>query len=113
MAKGEVFFVAVGNTADTMEVLGFSSHKADAGKHRTAVYVRRTAARRGVGTALFRLAEADAVAAGADSLFVEASLAGAEFYKANGFEELGRGEYRLASGHKMACVFMRKTLRET
>jgi len=35
---------------------------------------------------------------------------GARYYKANGFEEVGRGQHRLASGRPMACVFMRKTL---
>jgi hypothetical protein len=36
---------------------------------------------------------------------------GAQFYKANGFEEVGRGQHRLWSGRPMACVFMRKELR--
>lgn len=33
-----------------------------------------------------------------------------EFYSANGFVEVGRGETRLMSGRPIACVFMRKTL---
>ena len=37
-------------------------------------------------------------------------LAGVEFYKANGFDEIARGETRLMSGRPIACVFMRKTL---
>ena len=30
-----------------------------------------------------------------------------KFYKANGFEEVGRGDTLLASGRPIACVFMR------
>ena len=41
---------------------------------------------------------------------IQASLAGVEFYKANGFEELGRGDALLMSGQSMPCVFMRKIL---
>jgi putative acetyltransferase len=110
MDRGEVFFIAVGEAGDTREVLGFSSHRADGPEHRTAVYVRGTAGRRGIGSALFRSAEADAIGAGAASLHVDASLAAVEFYKANGFEEVGRGAHRLWSGRRMPCVFMRKTL---
>lgn len=95
------------------EVLGFSSHRIDGDEHGTAVYVRGKAARQGVGSALFRVAEAAAVATGATSINIDASLAAVEFYKANGFEEVGRGEHRLWSGRPMACVFMRKKLPAT
>jgi ribosomal protein S18 acetylase RimI-like enzyme len=91
-------------------VLGFSSHRIDGNEHGTAVYVREDAARRGIGSALFRAAEASAVAAGATRIDIDASRAAVEFYKANGFEEVGRGEHRLSSGRSMACVFMRKNL---
>jgi putative acetyltransferase len=110
MARGEVFYIAVGCRGDRPEVLGFSSHRMDGNEHGTAVYVRGNAARRGIGSALFRAAEAAAVAAGATSIDIDASLAAVEFYKANGFEEVGRGEHRLSSGRAMACVFMRKNL---
>lgn len=111
MARGEAFFVAVDRLRESAEVLGFSSHRSDAGEHGTAVYVRRKAARCGVGTALFQSAEAHAKAAGATSLEVAASLAAVEFYRRVGFEEVGRGEHALSPGRSMACVFMRKTLR--
>ena len=111
MADGEVFFIAVGKVGGKPEVLGFSSHRTDDGLHGTAVYVRGKAARQGIGSALFRSAEASAIAAGATSIHVDSSLAAVEFYKANGFEEIGRGEHRLWSGRPMACVFMRKNLR--
>jgi putative acetyltransferase len=110
MARGEQFFIAIGAIDDSRTVLGFSSHRVDGDEHGTAVYVRGRAARRGVGTALYRAAEADAIAAGATSLTIDASIAAVDFYKANGFEEVGRGEHPLASGRSMACVFMRKEL---
>lgn len=110
MALGEVFYIAVGTIDGTPAVLGFASHRIDATEHATAVYMRGAAARRGIGSALLRLAEADAVAAGATSINIAASLAAVEFYEANGFEEVGRGEHRLRSGRSMACVFMRKRL---
>jgi putative acetyltransferase len=110
MARGEVFFIAVGPLADKADVWGFSSHRIDGEEHRTAVYVRGQAARQGIGSALFRLAEADAIAAGATSIHVDASLAAVEFYKANGFEEIARGEHQLWSGRRMACALMRKRL---
>jgi putative acetyltransferase len=110
MASGEVFFIAIGQPGGKPEVLGFSSHRIDGDEHGTAVYVRGTAVRLGVGSALFRAAEASARSAGATSIEIDASLAAVEFYKRNGFEEIGRGEHRLWSGQSMPCVFMRKTL---
>jgi putative acetyltransferase len=110
MASGEVFYVAIGGARESLEVLGFSSHRVDDNEHGVTVYVRGKAARRGIGSALLRAAQADAIAAGAASLHVDASLAAVEFYKRHGFEEVGRGEHRLASGGAMASVFMRKSL---
>jgi len=110
MSAGEVFYIAVAQPPDKAEVLGFSSYRREDDEHRTAVYVRGSAARSGVGSALFHAAEASAIAAGARSIDVSASLAAMEFYRVNGFEELGRGEHRLATGRTMPCVFMRKKL---
>ena len=110
MAVGEVFFIAVGELNGEPAVLGFSSHRVDEDAHRTAVYVRGGAARHGVGSALFRAAEAAVIAAGGANIHVAASLAAVEFYRANGFAEIGRGEHRLWSGRTMPCVFMRKQL---
>ena len=110
MDRGEVFWIAIGELSDQPAVLGFSSHRIDEDEHRTAVYVRGNAARHGLGSALFRTAEGAAITAGATSIHVDASLAAVGFYKANGFEEVGRGEHRLWSGRPMACVFMRKIL---
>ena len=110
MEGGEVFFIATGRV-DGALVLGFASDYCIEGtRHGTSVYVRGIAARRGIGSALFALAEAHAVAHGATTIQVEASFAAAEFYRANGFTEVGRGETRLMSGRPIACVFMRKDL---
>jgi putative acetyltransferase len=110
MARGEVFWIALGELGREPEILGFSSHRIDGREHRTAVYVRGKAARLGIGSALFRSAEAAAITAGATSIQVDASLAAVEFYRKNGFDEVHPGEHRLWSGRSMACVFMRKNL---
>ena len=44
------------------------------------------------------------------SIQIQASLAGVEFYKANRFDEIGRGKACLMSGRSMPCAFMRKLL---
>lgn len=109
MDGGEVFFIATGKADDEVLVLGFASdYRIEGSTHGTSVYVRGIAARRGIGSALFGMAETHAVANGATRIQVDASLAGVEFYKVNGFTELGRGETRLMSGRPIACVFMRK-----
>jgi putative acetyltransferase len=110
MARGEVFFVAAASQDGSREVLGFSSHHLDDGQHGVGVYVRGIAARRGIGSALLRIAESSALAAGAAGLRLDSSLAAVDFYKANGFVETGRGEHRLRRGRTMACVFMHKNL---
>ncbi len=110
MKGGEVFFVAIGELDGASQVLGFSSHRVDDAEDGVSVYVRGDAARRGVGTALLRAAEEHARAHGATTIQIQASLAGVEFYKANGFEETVHGEARLMSGRSMPSVFMRKRL---
>jgi len=110
MARGEIFFIAVGDIDGDPAVLGFSSHKVLNGEHRTAVYVRGQAARLGVGSALFDRAKAAAITAGATIIRVDASLAAVDFYKANGFEEISTGEFRLRSGRTMPFVLMKKPL---
>jgi putative acetyltransferase len=110
MQGGEVFYIAVGMVNQKPEVPGFPSHRIESGQHRTAVYVRHAASRSGVGSALFKLAEGNAVALGATSIRVDSSLAAIEFYQANGFEVICHGAHQLWSGRSMACVFMKKTL---
>ena len=110
MEGGEVFFIATGQVDGKPAVLGFATHRVDDAVDGASVYVRGAAARRGIGSALLRLAEEHARAHGATSIRIQASLAGVEFYKANGFEEKGRGEARLMSGQTMPCVLMEKLL---
>jgi GNAT superfamily N-acetyltransferase len=111
MEGGEIFFIAVSAVDQKKTVLGFASDYAREGsQHGTSVYVRGLAARHGIGSALFKLAEAEAISKGATSIRVEASLAGVEFYKANGFIEVARGETHLKSGRPIECIFMEKAL---
>jgi putative acetyltransferase len=105
----ERIFVAVEDGPD-VRILGFSSYRVEDGRHRTAVYVAGSASRRGVGSALFRAAEEAARQGGATELHVDASLAAVDFYRAQGFVEVRRGQHRLESGTIMDCVFMRKAL---
>jgi len=112
MARGEVFFIAVDpQDQSASAVLGFSSHGQHGNEHGIGVYVRGSAARRGVGSALLLAAEAHALESGATTLHIDASLAAVDFYKRHGFVETGRGSHRLWSGRSMSCVFMQKVLR--
>ena len=110
MKGGEAFFIATGHVDGEPAVLGFSTHRVDDAQDGASVYIRGAAARRGIGTALLRLAEEHAVAHGAGRIQIQASLAGVEFYKANGFEEMGRADAVLMSGRSMPCVLMQKLL---
>ncbi len=110
MAAGERFFVAATTQDERREVLGFSCHHVDEGTHSVSVYVRGIAVRRGMGSALLRVAETSAAAAGAAGVRLDSSLAAVDFYKANGFAETGRGKHRLQAGGVMTCVFMQKNL---
>ena len=110
MLGGETFFIAIGALDGAPAVLGFSSHRIDGKEHGVSVYVRGSAARRGVGSALYRAAEASAIAARASSVRVDASLAAIEFYTVHGFEEEGRRALPLPSGRTMPSVQMRKRL---
>jgi len=113
MARGEVFFIAIGEIDGKRAVLGFASdYRIDGSQHGASAYVRGAVARRGIGSALLRLAETQAIARGARTITIEASLTGLEFYRAHGFVEIGRGETHLRSGRPIACVFMEKQLRD-
>ena len=110
MEGGEAFFIATGQIDGRPAVLGFATHRIDDTQDGASVYVRGMAARRGIGTALLRLAEGHARGQGARSIQIQASLAGVAFYLANGFDGIGRGQAELTSGRSMPCVFMRKVL---
>ena len=98
--EGENFFIAVGELDGERIVLGFSSHRVDDAVHGISVYVRGQAARRGIGSALLRTAEADAIAAGATKIRIDASFAAVEFYTTHDYLELNRGTVALSSGHR-------------
>lgn len=110
MESGEVFFIAIGTINGESAVLGFASHRVDDDQDGASVYVRGMASRCGIGTKLLGLAQEHAREHGAKSINIQASLAGVAFYRANGFEEVGRGEALLMTGQSMPCVFMRKLL---
>jgi putative acetyltransferase len=113
MKRGEVFFIAEHRAGDGTEVLGFASDYAIEGaRYGVSAYVRGRAARQGIGSALLRLAEADAMHNGATVISIEASLAAVKFYRANGYVEIGRGHSQLTSGQPIACVFMEKDLQK-
>jgi ribosomal protein S18 acetylase RimI-like enzyme len=108
MDRGEVFFIA---TRGNEMMLGFASdYPIDGVRHGASAYVRGSAARRGIGSTLLCLAEAQARRRGAGSVEIEASLAGVAFYRSHGFVEITRGHSLLTSGDAIACVFMRKEL---
>ena len=111
MGRGEVFFNATGTVAGHEAILGFSSdYVIDGGRHGTSAYVRRVAARQGVGSRLLTLAESFGRSRGASSVEIEASLGAVEFYTRHGFVQTKRGDVALPSGFRMPCVFMRKDL---
>ena len=110
MQSGQILFVASSSPVVDGGMLGFSSWRIEAARHRIAVYVSDRASRKGVGSALFRAAEEIARERGAREIYVDASLAAVEFYLSKGFERISSGEHALGSGARMACVFMRKSV---
>ena len=110
MAAGEVFFIAIAAGEGEPIVLGFASHRPEGNQDGGSVYVRGAAARQGLGSALWRLAEAHARAHGATVITIEASLVAEAFYRRLGFEELSRDVAVLGNGASMPCIVMRKHL---
>ena len=110
MTEGEVFFIALAVLDGQPAVLGFASHRPDGGDDGASCYVRGGAARQGIGSRLWRLAEAHARAEGAAAITIEASLPGVPFYRAQGFVEIEPRDVCLRSGASIPCVLMRKPL---
>jgi putative acetyltransferase len=75
-----------------------------------AVYVAAEFGNQGVGSALLRELERLAKERGCRELHMDSSLTAAPFYLHHGYEELGRADHTLSSGHTMAGVRMRKVL---
>jgi putative acetyltransferase len=93
------------------QVVGFGSIIPASGELR-AVYVDPGAGRSGVGSALLRKLEELAAARGLSALHMDASLNAEAFYAAHGYQVLARAMHQMAGGGQMACVKMRKSLRE-
>jgi putative acetyltransferase len=90
-------------------VVGIGAHVAENHEVR-ACYVAPEAGRRGVGSALLREIEREALQRGLKFLEADSSLTAEPFYAANGYFILERGEHLLHGGERMACVMMRKHL---
>lgn len=85
--QGCVFFVA---ESEDGELLGFSeTHQIKGNTYNAAVFVSGQAKRKGVGTALFLAAEAQARKSGARCIELNSSLAAVEFYE-TAFSRSGR-----------------------
>jgi putative acetyltransferase len=111
MARGVAFFVAVAiPPVGDGGVLGFSSYAVEGDMHRTAVYVRGSAARQGLGRVLFGAAEQAAREGGAEMLAIEAALGAVPFWLAMGFEPVGPRDHVTRGGHHMPCLLMHKRL---
>ena len=114
MARGEVFFIAIGEIDGKRAVLGFASdYRIEGSEHGASAYVRGR----------WRVAESGPRSCASrkrmpslEELEVSGSrrrwLASSSTVR-HGFVEIGRGETHLRSGRPIACVFMEKQLRDT
>ena len=89
---GETFIVAV---AAGWRLVGFCSFKDDEVK---GLYVAPEWARRGVGSALLRQAEATIAAAGHRLIRIVASLSGQAFYEHHGYRVVDRHDWKTRGG---------------
>lgn len=76
----------------------------------TALFVRPSAAGRGVGSALLSRVEREARRRGVAAVTVDASRNGAGFYRARGFAGVRRVAVPLPGGGKLEAIRMRKRL---
>ena len=105
VSQGATIFVA----EDTSEILGFSEvHRAKGKEYNAAVFVSSKANRKGVGSALYRTAEYEALREGAECIALNSSLAAVVFYEKNGFRKLHHVLSEMTSGNKMKTVRMIK-----
>ncbi|MGH8180876.1 MAG: GNAT family N-acetyltransferase [Steroidobacteraceae bacterium] len=80
------------------------------GNELRAVYVAARFAGRGIGSALLKELERLAKERGCTELHMDSSVTAAAFYQRNGYQVLEHAEHSLKSGHRMACVRMRKSI---
>jgi len=100
---GETFIVAVAAGG----LVGFCSFKDDEVK---GLSVAPPAARRGVGSALLRQAEAAIAAAGHRRIRLGASLSGQAFYQHHGYRVVVRHGWKTRGGLVIAALAMEKAL---
>jgi putative acetyltransferase len=101
---GEIFIVAVA-TGDVL--VGFCSFRDDEVK---GLYVAPEWARRGVGSALLREAEAMMAAAGHRHIRLGASLSGQAFYEHHGYRVIEQHGWKSRGGLVMDAFAMEKAL---
>ena len=75
-----------------------------------AFFVHPDAARMGIGRAILRRCEAEALAAGFTAAEMMATLPGVPLYEACGYEKHGHQDVNLADGETITCVRMSKRL---
>jgi len=101
---GETFIVAA---AADGRLAGFCSFREDEVK---GLYVAPDRARRGVGSALLRHAEAAIAASGCRRIRIGASLSGQAFYERHGYRVTDRHGWTSRGGLVMAALAMEKVL---
>ena len=75
-----------------------------------AIYVRPAVQRSGIGRQLLQALESSASGAGAQVLWLDASLNAVPFYERQGFEALSEHEHPVGAQLTIPCVRMRKRL---
>jgi putative acetyltransferase len=99
-----VWVVEVSGTIEGFSVLVPSENEL------RALYVTGGIARRGIGTALFKILEEKAKELGLKKLKLSSSLNAQPFYEKNGFRALTKSFHTLQTGGKIECVLMEKDL---
>jgi predicted N-acetyltransferase YhbS len=111
MLGDEAFIVAeAAPTAGGDGVIAFCSWARDEVK---GLYVAPAWARRGVGTALLRLAEAAIVGAGHRTIRIGATLVGRPFYEAHGYAIVRHKKWKTRGGLAIDTLEMEKQVGET
>jgi GNAT superfamily N-acetyltransferase len=100
---GERYFLAERGR----RVMGYAALRGD---EVSAAFVRPSAARQGIGTALLRHVEAEAVRAGARALRVRAALSAVPFYEALGFRGTRRIRVPLPGGETLPARALLKRI---
>lgn len=105
LQEGNAIFLA----EEHERVIGFIDLELSQGEIRS-FYLRKEAARRGIGTALLQRAEDHFRLRGISAVTLTSTLTSVRFYEARGFTNLGLTTHRLKSGVEIECVKMIKSL---